>query len=269
MPERPLLLLCRGEIPMEKMIVVVFDDESKAVEGLKALWKLDREGDVSIYAEQIVAKEPSGAVRLIDNPDMSSLPMIGGGAAVGALVGALAGPAGALVGATAGAVIGTITDVEESGVTDEFVNDVTTTLAPGKAALVADISEERVTPVDARMEEIGGVVFRRARTLVKDTQEDRDAAAHRAEMEQLKAERAQARSDRLAKIDARIDHLRAKLEAAIERKRVKMQLRQQEREAKIQALQKRADQSEGAVRESQEARIADLRRDYAEMKARG
>jgi uncharacterized membrane protein len=254
---------------MEKMLVVVFENESKAVEGLEALWELDREGDISVYAEQIVAKEPSGAVRLIDNPDMSGLPMIGGGAVLGALVGLLGGPVGVVAGAAAGAVIGTIGDREELGVTDEFLNDVTTTLTQGKAALVADISEERVTPLDARMEEIGGVVFRRARTFVEDTQEDRDAAAHRAEIEELKAERAQARSDRLAKIDARIDHLRAKLEAAIERKRVKMQLRQQEREAKIQALQKRADQSEGAVRESQEARIADLRRDYAEMKARG
>jgi uncharacterized membrane protein len=252
---------------MEKMIVVVFDNESKAVDGLQALWDLDREGDISIYAEQIVAKEPSGAVRFIDNPDMSSLPMIGGGTAVGALIGALAGPAGALVGAAAGAVIGTITDVEESGVTDEFINDVTTALTQGKVALVADISEERVTPLDARMEQLGGVVFRRARTLVEDTQADRDEAAHRAEMEQLKAERAQARSDRLAKIDAKIDNLRAKLENAIERKRLKMQMRQQQREAKIQALQTKADRSEGEIRRRQEARIAELRCDYAESKA--
>ena len=60
---------------MEKMIVVVFDNESKAVEGLEALWELEREGDISVYAEQIVAKEPGGAVRLIDDPDMASLPI--------------------------------------------------------------------------------------------------------------------------------------------------------------------------------------------------
>jgi uncharacterized membrane protein len=254
---------------MEKMIVVVFGEEWKALKGLQALWALDRLGDISIHAEQIVAKEPSGAVRLIDNPDMSSLPMIGGGAALGALIGLLGGAVGVLVGATAGTVIGTIADIEESGVTDEFVDDVTTTLTRGKVALVADISEEWVTPVDTRMEELGGVVFRRARTLVEDTQDDRDAAAHRAEMEQLKAERAQARSDRLGKIDARIDHLRAKLEAAIERKRLKMQLRQQQREAKIQALQKKADQSEGEIRRRQETRIAELRCDYEESKALG
>jgi hypothetical protein len=172
-----------------------------------------------------------------------------------------------LVGAAAGAVIGTVADVEESGVTDEFVNDVTTALTRGKVALVADISEERVTRLDTRMEQLGGVVFRRARALVEDTQDDRDEAAHRAEMEQLKAERAQARAGRLAEIDAKIDNLRAKLENAIERKRLKMQLRQQQREARIQALQKKADRSEGEIRRRQEARIAELRRDYAESKA--
>jgi uncharacterized membrane protein len=254
---------------MEKMIVVVFDNESKALSGLQALWELDREGDISVYAEQTVAKEPSGAVRMIDNSDTSTLPMIGGGTALGALVGLLGGAVGVLVGAAAGAVIGTVTDVEESGVSNEFVNDVTTELTPGKVALVADISEERVTPLDVRMEQLGGTVFRRARTLVQETQEDRDAAAHQDELVQLKAERAQARADRLAKIDAKIDHLRAKLENAIERKRLKMQLRQQQREAKIQALQKKADRSEGEIRRRQEARIAELRCDYAESKARG
>jgi uncharacterized membrane protein len=252
---------------MEKMIVVVFDNESKAFDGLLALSELDREGEISIYAEQVVVKEPGGTVRLIDNPDVSSFPTIGGGAAVGALIGLLGGPVGALVGAAAGAAIGTLTDVEESGVTNEFIDDVTRTLTHGKAALVADISEERMTPLDVRMEQLGGVVFRRARTLVQNTEDDRDAAAHRADMEQLKAERAQARADRLAKIDAKIDHLRAKLENAIERKRLRMQMRQQEREARIQALKTKADRSEGEIRRRQEARIAELRCDYAESRA--
>jgi len=50
------------------------------------------------------------------------------------------------------------------GVTDEFVSDVTAALTPGKVAVVADISEEWVTPLDMRVEQIGGVVFRRARS---------------------------------------------------------------------------------------------------------
>lgn len=249
---------------MEKMIVVVFDNQPKALEGWQILRELDKSGEISIYDVQIVAKEPSGAVRVIDNADTSGLMMIAGGTAVGALVGLLAGPVGALVGGTTGALIGSIGDAKEEGLTDEFVNDIKTVLTPGKVAVVADVDEDWVTPLDTRMEEIGGLVFRRQTTLVQTTQDDRDAAAHRAEMEQLKAERAQARSDRLAKIDAKIDKLRVKLENAIERKRVKMQKRQEQREAKIQALQTKANQSQGEVRRRQEARIAELRREYAE-----
>jgi uncharacterized membrane protein len=254
---------------MEKMIVIVFDNQPKAFEGFEILRHLDREGEISVYEAQIIAKEPSGAVRLIDNPDKLAFPWIGGGTALGALVGLLGGPVGALVGATAGAFIGTIGDLEHAGVTDEFITDVTRAMTPGKVAVVADISEEWVTPLDTRVEAIGGVVFRRARTLVKNLQDDRDAADHRAEMEQLKAERAQAKADRLAKIDAKIDSLRVKLENAIERKRLKMQLHEQEREARVQALKAKANQSRGELRRRQEARIAEVRRDYAERVAVG
>jgi uncharacterized membrane protein len=254
---------------MEKMIVVVFDNEAKALDGLQVIRELDSDGEISVHQAQVVAKDPGGAVRVINNDDLLSLPMVAGGTAVGALVGLLGGPIGALVGATAGAVLGSIGDMEQSGVTDEFVADVSTALTPGKVAVVADIMEERVTPLDIRMEEIGGVVFRRMRTFVETTQSDLDAAAHQTEIDQLKSERAQARADRLAKIDARIDHLRARLQYAIERKRAAMEARQRQREDRIEALQEKAKRSDGEIRRRQEARISALRRDYAERVAAG
>jgi hypothetical protein len=154
-------------------------------------------------------------------------------------------------------------------VTDEFVDDVNTAMTAGKFAVVADVSEDWVTPLDTRMEEIGGVVFRRTRSEVKRIHHDRDVAAHRAEMAQLKAERAQARSDRQAKIDATIDALRKKLEDAIERDHCKMRFRQNQRDARIQVLKAKADQSQGEIRRRQEARIAEVRRDYEEKPALG
>jgi len=254
---------------MEKLIVIVFDDQTKAFAGLEALRELDRDGEISLFAAQIAAKEPNGGVRFIDTPDGVDFPVIGVSTLLGTLVGVLGGPIGLVGGAAAGALIGSIIELEHVGITDEFINDVAAALTPGKVAVVADIAEEWVTPLDTRMERIGGVVFRRARTLVKNLQADRDAAAHRVEMEQLKAERAQARGERLAKIDAKIDNLRARLETALERRRFKMQLRQQQREAKIRALQAKADKAEGEIRRRQEARIAELRRDYEEKPALG
>lgn len=254
---------------MEKMVVVVFDDEKKALEGLEAIRWLNSDGTISVYGAQTVVKEKDGFIRVVDNGELSGFPIAAGGAAVGALAGLVGGPIGAPLGAAAGAIVGSFGDMEKAGVTDYFISEVGNALTPGKAAIVANISEEFVTPLDSRMERFGGVVFRQKRSYVKTTQEDRDAAAHRAEMEQLKAERVKARSDRLGKIDARIDQLRVKLENAIERKRVNMRLREQEREAKIKALQTKADQAEGEARRLQEARIAELRREYAEKVAAG
>ncbi len=252
---------------VNKLIVIVFDDQTKAFAGLEALRELDRDGEISLFEAQIVVKEPNGGVRVTEDPDDADFPIIGVSTLVGTLVGVLGGPIGLVSGAAAGALIGFLGQLERAGVTDKFVSDVSAALTPGKVAVVADISEEWVTPLDMRVEQLGGVVFRRARRLVKHMQDDRDGAAHRAEMEQLKAERAQARADRLAEIDAKIDTLRARLETALERSRFKMQLRQQQREAKIRALQAKADKAEGEIRRRQEARIAEIRRDYEEKPA--
>jgi uncharacterized membrane protein len=252
---------------VEKLIVIVFDDQTKANAGFEILRQLDSDGEVSVYEAQMIAKEPNGGIRYIDNSDELAFPVIGG-TAVGALIGLLGGPLGALVGGMAGGLIGSIGDLVHAGVTDEFVNDVNTAMTAGKFAVVADVSEDWVTPLDTRMEQIG-VVFRRTRSEVKRMHHDRDVAAHRAEMEQLKAERAQGRSDRLAKIDATIDALRKKLESATERDRSQMLFRQNQRDARIQVLKAKADQSQGEIHRRLEARIAEVRRDYEEKAAAG
>jgi len=252
---------------MEKMIAVVFDSETKAMDGLQIIRELDADGEISVFEAQVVAKKPEGGVRVIRNDDLLSLPMLAGGTAVGAIAGLLGGPVGVIACGTAGAVIGAIADADKAMLTDEFAAEVSRAISAGKVAVVADIMEEAEAPLDRRMESIGGVVFRRMRVFVETAEDDFDAEAHQAEMEKLKAERARARADRLKKIDARIDHLRARLENALERQGATMRLREQQREARIEALKAKARDAEGEVRHRREARIAEFRRDYAETKA--
>jgi uncharacterized membrane protein len=47
---------------MEKMLVIVFDTEKKAYEGLRALNQLDSEGSITIHAEAVIDKNNDGAV---------------------------------------------------------------------------------------------------------------------------------------------------------------------------------------------------------------
>jgi len=246
---------------MEKLIVIVFDEESKARSGFEALRELDRDGEVSLFEARIAAKESNGNVRVIENPDRVDFPIVGAGSLVGMVVGVLGGPLGLLAGVASGALIGFIITLARAGITDAFVSDVSTALAPGKFGVVADISENDTAPLDTRIEKIGGVIFRRARSQVRQMHHDRDVAAHRAEMAQLKAERAQARAERLGKIDARLDQLGKKLERALLRERSHILLREEQRDARIRALKEKADQSQGEARHRHEARIAEFQRE--------
>ncbi len=45
---------------MDRMLVVVFDNESKAYDGKKALLQLDGEGSISVYAYAVLAKHADG-----------------------------------------------------------------------------------------------------------------------------------------------------------------------------------------------------------------
>ena len=89
------------------------------------------------------------------------------GTAIGSLIGLLGGPIGLGIGATAGVLAGGVADLHAAGVRADFIDEVSAALTPGKYALAAEISEEWVTPVDTRMEALGGVVFRTPRMLSK------------------------------------------------------------------------------------------------------
>ena len=45
---------------MERMLVVIFDNETKAYEGASALRELEREGSVTIYGGAVVVKNADG-----------------------------------------------------------------------------------------------------------------------------------------------------------------------------------------------------------------
>ena len=54
---------------MDRMLVVVFDNESKAYEGKKALLQLDDEGSISLYAYAVLAKNADGTASVKQGDD--------------------------------------------------------------------------------------------------------------------------------------------------------------------------------------------------------
>jgi len=243
---------------MEKMLVVVFNDEPKAYEGSHALRELDSEGTIAIHGEAVVKKNAAGTITVKQEEDDFPI-RAAAGTAIGALIGLLEGPVGLGVGAVAGALAGSIADLHVAGIDAGFLAEVASTLTPGKCALISDVSEEWVTPVDTRMSALGGTVFRKAKRLVDEDERAKDIATLRAEIDQEKAELARLRGEHKAKLQAKIDILNARLQTELDQANQRAEQLKSETDAKIRALQKKAEKAQGNIKTTLEGRVKQIR----------
>ncbi len=242
---------------MENVLVVVFDSESKAYEGTNALAQLDRDGSITVHAEAVIKKNAEGKTVVLKTVDDYPLDTLGG-TAIGSLIGLLGGPFGVIVGATTGTLVGATSDLYRSGVSAEFVDDVSALLTPGKYAVVADISEDWITPLDVKMEMLDGEVFRTARVDVEVDQYTSEMAAQDREIDRLKAEMKEASSERKAKLQAKIDKLNTARKKKQEQAHQRLEQAKSEHERKVQALKEKAANARGDAKAAIDGRITEL-----------
>jgi uncharacterized membrane protein len=210
-----------GEVITDRMLVVVFDTESQAYEGRKALLGLENEGSIGVYASAVVAKKADGTVTVSQTDDPGPVgPLVG--TFLGSIIGLLAGPAGVGIGAVVGFAGGSAAELNNARIAGDFIDDVSAELQPNKFAVVAEIREGWTTPVDTRMESIGGTVFRRALSEVADTVDEEEIVAMKADITQMKTEHRTVRADRKERLQEKINQLdaiiKARLETAKERR---------------------------------------------------
>jgi len=232
---------------MDRMLVVVFDSEAKAYEGKKALLQLDNESSISVYGYAVVAKNADGTASIKQGDDSGPLGTLAG-TSLGSLIGVLFGPVGLAIGASAGFAGGASFDLLNAGVGEDFIDDVTKVLLPNRVAVVAEIEEDWTTPVDTRMESIGGIVFRRALSDVKHQVHEENIAAMKADMAQLKAENAQAHADRKAKLQEKINKLDSKIQAQLQTAKENRQAAELQAQAKAKILKAKATVAEAVAR---------------------
>jgi uncharacterized membrane protein len=240
---------------------VVFDSELKAYEGSRALQELQNEGSISLYAKAVIARDAGGKVTVKEQGDMGPVGM-GVGLLTGSLIGLLGGPVGLAIGAYAGTVGGLFYDLGRLTVGEDYLSEVEKTLMPGKAAVVAEVWEEWTTPIDSRMEALGGVVFRRTSEAVLDAQIERDVTALNADLAELEAERDQATGEAKANLQKKIDAAKGRLQAIQNTIQARIESSQKETEAKVKSLQEQAAKESGKRKAKRETRIAELKADH-------
>ena len=267
---------------MNKMLVAVFDTEPAAFEGLQALKNLHKDGDITLYATAVLVKDFTGAVSVKQSADQGPLGTAVGmltgsvtgllagqaGAAAGLAVGSMAGPIGAAIGFSLGALTGLIVDLSETGVNVDFVDEVSTALIPGKAAVLAEVEETWQTPVDTRIRKLGGMVFRRLRSEVIDDQLAREAAAFEAELDELEDELAQATAETEAELQQQIETVKKKLEATRAQIEARQQQLKTETDAKVAAMREQMKDANDRRKEQIEKRTAEVKADYEARSAK-
>jgi uncharacterized membrane protein len=251
---------------MDKFVVAILPDETAAYEATRAIKELDAERTLTLYGMAVIAKDRSGKVSVKQSADQGPLGTAVGGL-TGGMIGLLGGPVGVAIGAGGGLLIGSMVDMSHLGVSTSFVETVSQELTPGKAALVAEVEEEWITPLDTRMEAIGGVVVREPRADFEYLQYQEEVRALRDELGELRAEYKHAKEKNRAKVKSRIDQTQKKLENASARAEAWMDSRRKEAEAKIQALEARAAKANAEVKAKNEKRAAEIRADYQRRSA--
>ena len=249
---------------MDSILVVVFENESKAYEGSQALREMEIEGSIHLYAKAVLIRDANGKVQMKQSSDLGPAGTAGG-LVIGTLIGLLGGPVSAAVGAGTGMFGGFLHDMAHLGIGQDTLDGVGKSLKPGKAAVVAEIWEDWTVPVDTKMEALGGVVFRHTRKDILDLQVERDITTLKAEIDELESEYHRASGEAQTKLQAKIDTARAKLQTTVSTIQARLESSQEETKAKIQSLQEQAVKARAERKAQFEKRIAELQ---AEQKRR-
>jgi uncharacterized membrane protein len=160
------------------VIVGIFNNRDQAYDAAVDINGLS-DDIVDVKSGAIVEKDVLGNVSTLDTKNIGNawgtVGGLAGGALIGALIGLLAGPGGAAVGSAAGAAaagagaatggavggtVGAAADVTNWSLNEDYLDEVSAMLLPGKAALVMEAEEGSTAPVDTAVTRYGGIVYR-------------------------------------------------------------------------------------------------------------
>jgi uncharacterized membrane protein len=233
---------------MEQILVVVFEDEKRAYQGRSALRQLEVEGSIALRAGAVVAKAADGTTTVRQYDDVEPIGTLVG-TSVGTLVGLLGGPVGVAIGAASGLTVGALSDLGSAGVVSDFVEEVSRALTPSRVAVIAEVEEGWTTPVDSRMEALGGIVIRRPLSEVREQLRNEEVAAMKADLAELKQEIATANAERRAKLQEKVNRLEQKIEAQQKRTEEWLEEFKKRQQENRELLKKNASNVAQAVKE--------------------
>jgi uncharacterized membrane protein len=205
----------------ENVVLVTFDEESKAYQAASALKEASGEGRIELHAVAVVQRAEDGTLRVKEG-DADDFPagtwtggIVGGttGGIIGLTLGTLGGPLGILLGGTSGVLLGSLIDMDDADRAESVLATMARAIEPTKTGLIADVTEPAIEVVDSEMGRMGGEVVRRPVVDVEAEIAAAEDAARAAEEEAQRKLREERKAERKEKVQEKVESLKAKLNA--------------------------------------------------------
>ncbi len=156
-----------------RVIVAVFATQNQAYDAARQMQNLNEDEIIRLKRGALATKDAKGNLTIPDTKGVGAAWGLLGGGLIGGLLGAMLGPvgaaagaaasaaaAGAALGAASGGVVGATVDLAEFGLSEDFIDDVSTQLNPGETALIAEVDEGSTESIDRIVVLHGGRVYR-------------------------------------------------------------------------------------------------------------
>ena len=195
----------------ENVVIVGFNEGSKAYEALSVLKACDADGRIGLESGVVVERTPSGELRTPESADNVGPVGTLSGSMAGMLVGVLGGPVGVLLGWGAGALIGGAFDIDRAVTSDEALTVLGTAIPAGSTALIAQVEEPAVEVIDGEMKKLDGTVTRRTTAEVMHELAAAEDAADAAAREARRTIRQKRKAELDAKVHAGVGSAKEKL----------------------------------------------------------
>ena len=108
-------------------------------------------------------------------------------------------------------MIGLVRDLYESESLTDFLADLSNALVPGKYAVLVGAKEDRSTPVDIQMKELGGSVFRTTKSTAIREHRTQQTKRFKAELDALIGELAEGHGNVKERLQTAIERVRTHL----------------------------------------------------------
>jgi uncharacterized membrane protein len=194
---------------MANVIVVSFQEETKAIEALHKLNELESLGDISIYEKIMVRKKANGESEILKEDSSEGWRTLAG-MGVGSLLGMLGGPIGFVFGLYTGTAVGVIADASHYDFAEDFITKVENKMQAGATSIIAEVDEDSEAFIDTYLKPFGAVITRSDVDFEFDNYENEQIDEIDEEIADERAAFKEARKEDRSKIQKRIAELKEK-----------------------------------------------------------